>query len=111
MIIRDFQPISLDNVIEITLTPNLGIRNDGSVDEIIKRHTLPLSSEHYGIVDAHGKNLMNFIGKLENIDSDWKIIQEKCDIFHPLPRTNTTENFSYKDHVFLSEIHKEKLYE
>jgi len=91
--------ITLDYIIKVTLNLNISYNipkgNDiksGGMDSYIKRHTLPITHSHYGIVDGKNNLKVNFICKLENIDKDWKYIQKKLNITSTLPKKNVTSN-------------------
>lgn len=51
------------------------------------------------LCDRKGRLLMDFIGKLENLDQDWKTVCEKTGIPHQsLPRKNVTSRKPYQDY-------------
>ena len=51
------------------------------------------------LCDGEGRLLMNFVGKLENLDADWKTICERIGIPHvALPRKNVSVKRPYTDY-------------
>jgi len=51
------------------------------------------------LTDSSGKLLMNFIGKIENLDKDWQTVCERTGIgFHPLAHKNVTQHQHYQDY-------------
>jgi len=49
--------------------------------------------------DRHGKVLMDFIGKLENLQEDWKTVCERTGIpYQELQRKNASERSHYQDY-------------
>ncbi len=72
----------------------------------IKRHTLPMTHPHYGIVRADDTITVDFVACLENIANDWKIIEQHLDKSVALPRANATSN----KHVKLSSRQLSALY-
>jgi len=49
--------------------------------------------------DRHGKVLMDFIGKLENLQDDWKTVCERTGIpYQELQRKNASERSHYQDY-------------
>lgn len=79
----------------------------GGPEVYIKRHTLPLSHSHYGIVDENENIKVKFIGKLENIENDWKIIQQKLEINEKISVLNSTK----KEEIKLNDEQKKILFE
>ena len=51
------------------------------------------------LCDAQGKLLMDYVGKLETLDEDWKFICERIGIPHvELPRKNVSVKRPYTDY-------------
>lgn len=51
------------------------------------------------LCDNDGKLLMDFVGKLENLDNDWRIASEHIGIpYQELPRKNVTQHRHYQDY-------------
>ena len=51
------------------------------------------------LCDNDGKLLMDFVGKLENLDNDWRIASERIGIpYQELPRKNVTQHKRYQDY-------------
>lgn len=51
------------------------------------------------LCDRQNRSLMDFIGKLENLESDWRTICERIGIpYQGLPRKNVTERKPYQDY-------------
>lgn len=51
------------------------------------------------LCDNEGKLLMNFVGKLERLDTDWQTVCNNIGIeYQPLPRKNVTEHRRYQDY-------------
>jgi len=110
MIVRDWKPITIDEVIDISLMPSPDPKVR-TVERVIKRHTLPMSDSHYALVDGTGEIVVDFIAKLENINADWQVIKNKIGIDKDLPHANVTKNISADSHSVLSNRNKERLAE
>jgi hypothetical protein len=51
------------------------------------------------LVDRKGKLLMDFVGKLENLQEDWKTVCERIDLpYEPLPRKNASQRGNIRDY-------------
>jgi len=51
------------------------------------------------LCDNDGKLLMDFVGKLENLDNDWRTASERIGIpYQELPRKNVTQHKRYQDY-------------
>jgi hypothetical protein len=51
------------------------------------------------VCDRKGRLLLDFVGKLENLDEDWKTACARGGIpYQPLPRKNVTERKPYQDY-------------
>ncbi len=72
----------------------------------IKRHTLPMTHPHYGIVRADDTITVDFVAHLENIANDWKIVEQHLGKEVPLPKANATND----NHVELSPAQVSALY-
>jgi len=49
--------------------------------------------------DRNGRLLMDFVGKLENLEQDWQQVCQQIGIAHQaLPRTNVTQRKDYRDY-------------
>ncbi len=61
---------------------------------IIKRHTEPQHKfTHY-----NGRQIPDFIGKFENLESDWKTVLEKINLpFFELPQSNGSTHGTWQD--------------
>ncbi len=72
----------------------------------IKRHTLPMTHPHYGIVRADDTITVDFVAHLENITNDWEVIEHHLGKTVPLPKANATND----NHVELSPAQVTALY-
>ena len=91
--------ITIDNIIKIAIDPQISYNipksdniKSGGMDVYIKRHTLPISHPHYGIVDENNNIKVSYVCKLENIGNDWIIIKKNLNIKFSLPKKNSTNN-------------------
>jgi hypothetical protein len=51
------------------------------------------------LCDRRGKLLMDFLGRMENLDADWKTICERIEIpYEPLPKVNVSYRKPYVDY-------------
>ncbi len=51
------------------------------------------------LCDRKGKMIMDFVGRLENLQNDWQVVCERIDIpFTALPRRNATEHKHFQDY-------------
>ncbi len=50
------------------------------------------------ITDTDGTILVNFIGRFENLEADFKTVCEKINIPYSLPHLNSTEHEHYKSY-------------
>jgi len=74
------------------------IKDLGSFKEYIywrRDNEYKLQSDFFEI---EGKNVMNFIGKLENIDQDFEIISQKIGLKAELPKLRTAQRSNYQDY-------------
>ncbi len=51
-------------------------------------HPVPHRNQLDWFVDPHGNVLVDFIGRFENLESDWVVIAQKLGITQPLPHAN-----------------------
>ena len=65
-------------------------------DMLLEKHLYP---QHYYVYE-NNKTLVDFIGKYENLDDEFKTIQEKYDLF-PLPHINKSNRHDYRDYYTL----------
>lgn len=57
------------------------------------------------LCDRDGKLLMDFVGKLENLNTDWQTVCNHIGIeYQPLPRKNVTDHRHYQDYYNTSSI-------
>ncbi len=57
------------------------------------------------LCDRKDRLLTDFVGKLENLESDWQTVCEKAGVVHqPLPRQNVTERRPYQDYYDTNSI-------
>ena len=49
------------------------------------------------LFDQYGNRIVDFIGKFENVESDFKIITDKLNIKEPLPHKNISKEKGYSD--------------
>lgn len=63
-----------------------------------------LANNHFrsqsDLIDSTG-HVLDFIGRLENIDTDWQMLQEQFDLLS-LPMANTTPPYDYRDYYDLT---------
>ena len=65
-----------------------------------------LYQSHY-VFDVDGNQLVDFVGKFENIDSDFKIISDKLGLDISLPHLNSTNRDRYK--TYFTEDSKQRV--
>ena len=69
-------------------------RHDLGVD--LHRHVMP---QHQFICDAHGKVLVDFVGKMERLDEDFATVCERLGLpVKPLERHNASKRKHYRDY-------------
>lgn len=71
-----------------------------SFDEFIQMQ-IPRSDAYQlnMLCDRNSRLLMDFVGKLENLDRDWQSVCNRIGIsYHALPRKNVTERKPYQDY-------------
>jgi len=56
-------------------------------------------------ITANGKHLPNFIGKIENIGEDFKLLIDKFN-YDPVKHFNSTNQYNYKDYYSKKTIKK-----
>jgi hypothetical protein len=95
---------SFEEVLQIAEDPDLGHRmGEGCVEEI-KRHTLPLSHPHYGLVDGEGNSRIDFIGRFEHLRQDWASVCQSIHLRLSLPHLNRTKHENYN--TYYTERHR-----
>jgi hypothetical protein len=99
--------VTLQQVIDITLDKTIGHNSLHDFKKRVKRHTLPITHPHYGIVDKNDAITVDFVARLENITEDWKVVEEKLGKQVPLPHANKTNN----QNIQLSKDQEQLLYE
>jgi hypothetical protein len=99
MLLRDNKFVSIERFFEILVDASIDYKMiNGKLptgDSYIKRHCLPLSHEHYGLV-KDDKIIIDHVFKLENIKTDWSIIQKICNCKSSLPKKNISNSKSIK---------------
>ena len=66
-------------------------------------HPVPHTNQLDWLIDPHGNILMDYIGKLETLSDDWKIISKRLSITAELPHKNRNS-----DKMHYSEYYNEK---
>jgi hypothetical protein len=92
MIWREFGlTMSVKNILELVVDESIDYLDwsKKKKESYIKRHGLPMSAPHYGVV-VNGVINMDYIFKIENIDQDWKKICMLLNIKENLEKINTT---------------------
>jgi chondroitin 4-sulfotransferase 11 len=92
---REKYGVSFEEVLDIALDHDLGHRAGAGRLEEIKRHTLPLSHPHYGLVDASGVPRIDFIGRFERLYEDWCQVCRSIGAHLTLPHLNRTKHVEY----------------
>lgn len=63
------------------------------------------------LCDRGGILLVNFVGKLESLDTDWKTVCEHINIdYHALPQKNVTQHRRYQDYYTPKSIEKVRVH-
>jgi len=60
-----------------------------------KVHMMPMYDR---LKDEEGKLNLDFIGRFERINEDWKVIQNRIGVTDPLPHTNKSKHRNYRDY-------------
>jgi hypothetical protein len=66
---------------------------------VLKRHDYPFGMHREQvkmIEDLHGKIAMDFIGRFENLENDWSILQNRLKISSSLPHLKATAHKPYQ---------------
>lgn len=102
MLIRDGVKISLQGVIDIITNDNIkyhlsdiGITINGldnNCDEYIKRHGLPMTHKHYGVVNEDLSLDVDYVFKLEELNDKWNEFKELTGIQRELVTRNKSNN-------------------
>lgn len=92
--------MSADSIAEMVMDDAIGFHKWKDLAPYIKRHGLPISHPHYGIVH-NGSIYMDYVFKLENIEYDWEKICELIGESKSLPWKNNTSGVNKE--VYLSE--------
>lgn len=98
--------LSVSDIAKIALDENINYKIWDNLDSYIKRHSLPISHPHYGVI-YNDSIYMNHIFKLESIDADWVKICDMLNIKIQLPKKNSTEKVDKE--VILDDCVYEKL--
>ena len=53
-------------------------------------HILP--PQHLIASDEYGNNIVDFVGKIEYFDRDWKVMEDFFDCSIPVPKANITKD-------------------
>lgn len=63
------------------------------------------------LCDRGGVLLMDFVGKLEHLEADWKTVCERIQIdYQPLPRKNVTRRRHYQDYYTDATVEKVRIH-
>lgn len=98
--------LSADSIAEIVMDESVEFRACTDLARYIKRHGLPISHPHYGVI-YNGSVYMDHVFKLENIDNDWGSICKLIGVKKSLPRKNDTRGV--KKEVLLSDEIRKRL--
>lgn len=95
MLIRDNYNITMDELLNIIEDESINYKYINkkfpSGEGYIKRHGLPMSHKHYGIIN-NGKITMDYIFKLENIKTDWEKIKQLTNVKSELVVKNVSNS-------------------
>jgi hypothetical protein len=95
---------SVDYVLNIISNDQYDYDLYGGHHSFIKRHTLPMSHNHYRIIKNDQLNI-DYIFRLENLDKEYKNLCQKIFIEHePLPKLNQSKPMFTKDMLNNSQI-------
>ena len=61
-------------------------------------------SQHIFIYDDDDKLLVDFVGKLENIESDWKIVADRIGVSDKLPHINKSKQNKHYTEYYTTEL-------
>ena len=82
-----FENFIKNNMFEDSTPPRPELDESNS----LKAHSLP----QYLYVEDEGKKFVNFIGRFESLEKDWKIVAKKIGINDELPHENKTNHEHY----------------
>lgn len=97
MLIRDGREISLQEVINIITDDNIKYKSeDGGLNrgskEYIRRHGLPMTHKHYGVVNEDLSLDVDYVLKLEELNDKWNEFKELTGIQRELVTCNKSNN-------------------
>ena len=97
MLIRDGRKISLQEVINIITNDNIKYKSkDGGLNngskEYIRRHGLPMTHKHYGVVNENLSLDVDYVFKLEELYDRWDEFKELTGIQRELVTSNKSNN-------------------
>lgn len=103
-----------DRVVSLYLrTEGLQMRNEMSFDKFVSwikyssstsKHPTPHVNQLDWLVDPHGQLLVDFIGRFENLENDWKTISKRINLPKALPHKNRNraKNKHYTEYYTLT---------
>ncbi len=100
---------TLDEIINIAADPNIKLilpPTNPEELEVFLRSEVEIKSHLRPLTECNLYHDLDFIGRFENIDSDWKIIQDRLGIKEPLPHINATNHLHYSYYYNSTQVYK-----